>query len=480
MFALEGFIVRILLVFTPADSLNAFLSDPRSVAVLVGALIAVSGGVLGVYLLLRGLALTSDAISHTVLLGIVAAFLVMTGPLGMPPDLSSPLLIVGAALAGLLTVVLTELIERSGLVKQDAALGLVFPLLFAVAVLLISRYVDNVHLDTDAVLTGEIGMAWANTNSHCFERCESVTITPDDPRAVISRQCVNCRALNISPRSPAAEFREVCINCGTYTPAQAFQAGLTETAPILVFWPKSLTVMGVLTLGVIGFVLLLYKELKLSTFDAGLAAALGFRPGMLRYALMVLVSLVAVGAFDAVGSILVVAFFIIPPAAAYLLTNRLSAMLLLSAVIGAAGAYFGYDLARGSLFGWQLAERWDSSISASMVLMMFFFFILTLIGSPRYGIIAISLRRAWQRQQFDDQVVMAHLYRHAADADAEHELAAATLHEHFRWSPARMQRALLRLRARRWVQVVNGAALLTPQGKQQVEAFREQHLLKPL
>jgi manganese/zinc/iron transport system permease protein len=496
MFALEGFIVRILLVFTPADSLNAFLSDPRSVAVLVGALIAVSGGVLGVYLLLRGLALTSDAISHTVLLGIVAAFLVMTGPLGMPPDLSSPLLIVGAALAGVLTVILTELIERSGLVKQDAALGLVFPLLFAVAVLLISRYVDNVHLDTDAVLTGEIGMAWANTNSHCFERCESVTITPDDPRAVISRQCVNCRALNISPRSAAAEFREVCINCGTYTPAQAFQAGLTETAPILVFWPKSLTVMGVLTLSVIGFVLLLYKELKLSTFDAELAAALGFRPNMLRYALMVLVSLVAVGAFDSVGSILVVAFFIIPPAAAYLLTNRLSAMLLLSAVIGAAGAYFGYDLARGSLFGWvqmddvlaalnrafgwQLVERWDSSISASMVLMMFFFFVLALVVSPRYGIVSVSLRRAWQRQQFDDQVVMAHLYRHAADADAEHELAAATLHEHFRWSPARMQRVLLRLRARRWVQVVNGAALLTPQGKQQVEAFRDQHLLKPL
>ncbi len=480
MFALEGLIVRILLAFAPADSLNAFLSDPRSVAVLVGALIAVSGGVLGVYLLLRGLALTSDAISHTVLLGIVAAFLLMTGPLGMPPNLSSPLLIVGAALAGVLTVILTELIERSGLVKQDAALGLVFPLLFAVAVLLISRYVDNVHLDTDAVLTGEIGMAWANTNSHCLSGCESVTITPDDPRAVLSRQCVNCRALNISPRSPAAEFREVCVNCGTYTPAQAFQAGLTTTEPTVVFWPKSLTVMGVLTLGVIGFVLLLYKELKLSTFDAELAAALGFRPNMLRYALMVLVSLVAVGAFDAVGSILVVAFFIIPPAAAYLLTNRLSAMLLLSAVIGAAGAYFGYDLARGSLFGWQLVERWDSSISASMVLMMFFFFALALIGSPRHGIIAISLRRAWQRQQFDDQVVMAHLYRHAADADAEHELAAATLHEHFRWSPARMQRVLLRLRARRWVQVVNGAALLTSQGKQQVEAFRDQHLLKPL
>ena len=66
---------------------------------------------------------------------------------------------------------------------------------------------------------------------------------------------------------------------------------------------------------------------------------------------MALVSLVAVGAFDALGSILVIAFFIIPPAAAYLLTDRLALMLLLSPLIGAAGAVSGYDLARGLLFG---------------------------------------------------------------------------------------------------------------------------------
>ena len=105
---------------------------------------------------------------------------------------------------------------------------------------------------------------------------------------------------------------------------------------------------------------------------------------------MILVSLVAVGAFDAVGSILVIAFFIIPPAAAYLLTDRLSLMLLAGPLIGAAGAVFGYDLARGQLFGviplsdgiaainrlfgLDLTERWDSSISASMVLMIFIFF----------------------------------------------------------------------------------------------------------
>lgn len=492
MGALEDVFVRLLLLFAAPESINAALSDPRTVAVLLGALIAVCSGVLGVYLLLRGMALTSDAISHTVLLGIVVAFLVMTGLLGMAPDLSSPLLIVGAALAGVLTVVLTELIERSGLVKQDAALGLVFPLLFAVAVILVSRYVDNVHLDTDSVLVGEIGMAWANTNSHCLENCETVTITPDDPRAAFSRQCVNCRTLNISPRDPAAEFREVCTNCGTYTPAQAYQAGLTSAAPTLVFWPKSLTVMGLLTILTLGFVLLLYKELKLSTFDAALAAALGFRPGAIHYALMVLVSLVAVGAFDAVGSILVVAFFIIPPAAAYLLTDRLGGMLLLSPLIGAAGAFFGYDLARGSLFGWQisdllaalnrafgtqLVERWDSSISASMALMMFLLFLVALVISPRYGLISVSVRRAVMRQQFEDHVVLAHLDRHQGGAEADEETAVATMHEHLRWPRGRMQRVLLRLRAWGWIQIEDGIAHLTPQGRQQVEAFRAAHLL---
>ena len=145
--------------------------------------------------------------------------------------------------------------------------------------------------------------------------------------------------------------------------------------------------MAVMTLLTLCAVVLFYKELKLSTFDPTLAAALGFRPTLLHYGLMVLVSLVAVGAFDAVGSILVVAFFIIPPAAAYLLTDRLPRMLAYSALIGAAGAYTGYDLARGSLLGLvrmsdilsgvndllglDLAEQWDSSISASMVLMIF-------------------------------------------------------------------------------------------------------------
>ncbi len=492
MFALEQFIIEILLMIFSREEINLFFRSPQHTATIIGCLIAVSGALLGTFLLLRGMSLTSDAISHTVLLGIVVVFLVMTTLFGLEADLSSPLLILGAAGAGVLTVVLTEIIYRSGLVKQDAALGLVFPLLFAIAVILVSGYVDNVHLDSDSVMVGEIGVAWANTNSHCLDNCESVTITPDDPRAETTRQCINCRELGISPRDAAAEFREVCANCGAYSPAQAYQAGLLEAEPVLVFFPKAITVMLALTVLTIGFVVLFYKELKLTTFDSALAHALGFRPAFLHYALMVLVSLVAVGAFDAVGSILVIAFFIIPPAAAYLLTDRLALMLILSPLIGATGAYFGYDLARGSVlgivqisdviallnraFGWNLLEAWNSSISASMVLMIFILFMAAWVLSPRYGMIATLIRRALQHRSFDDQVVLGHIFNHRNTPAAAAELALPTLHEHFHWTPAKMTHVLRRLRAAQLVQTRDHLITLTPEGEQRLHTFRRDHL----
>lgn len=489
MMPLERLLIEFLLNFATREELNAFLRSPQNTATLIGGLIAVSGALLGTFLLLRGMSMTSDAISHTVLLGIVVAFLLMTDVFRFEGDTSSPWLILGASLAGVGTVVLTEMLYRSGLVRQDAALGLAFPLLFAIAVILVSRFVEDVHLDEDAVLVGEIGLAWANTNSHCFEECEPVIVTEDHPAAKMSRQCVNCRALGINPRDERAEFVQVCGNCGVYSPAQAFSAGLLARAPALVFFPKSIAVMMVMTLLTLAFVLIFYKELKLSTFDAALAQALGFRPAVMNYALMTLVSLVAVGAFDAVGSILVIAFFIIPPAAAYLLTDRLALMLLLAPLIGALGAYFGYDLARGQVFGiWPVAdgiriinqalglkliEAWDSSISASMVLMIFSFFLLAWVFSPRYGLISTALRRANSRRRFADQVVLAHIHNHQHTAEAATELRIETLYAHFRWTPRKMWRVLSRLRALGLIRIDSGCAILTERGEVNVHGFRK-------
>ena len=488
MMTLERWLIELLLQVATRDEINAFLRSPQNSATIIGCLIAVSGALLGTFLLLRGMALSSDAISHTVLLGIVVAFLLMTDVFGMAGDTSSPWLILGAALAGVATVVLTELLYRSGLLRQDAALGLVFPLLFAIAVILISRFAEDAHLDEDAVLVGEIGLAWANTNSHCFDNCTTVTISRDHAKAKLTRQCHNCRELGISPRDDGAEFVEICVNCGSYSPAQAWQAGYLPEQPSLVFFPKSITVTLVMMIFTLLFIIIFYKELKLTTFDAALAKALGFKPWLINYALMILVSLVAVGAFDAVGSILVIAFFIIPPAAAYLLSDRLAVMLLLAPLIGAAGAYFGYDLARGKffgmlelstviaslnrLFGLDLLEQWDSSISASMVLMIFVLFLLAWVLSPRYGLITTMIRRVNQRRRFDDQVVLAHIHNHQFTARHAAELRAQTLHLHFRWTARKMARVLARLRALGYVSLVDSIAELTQRGETQVHAFR--------
>jgi len=472
-YTIEQYLITLLLRFVSAEQINSFLGDPRHTAILLGVLIAASGGLLGTFLLLRGMALTSDAISHTVLLGIVGAFLVMTYVLKAEPDLDSVWLLIGATAAGVGTVVLTELIYKSGLVRSDAALGLAFPLLFGVAVILVSRFADDVHLDADSVLVGEIGVAWANTNSHCLDRCETVTITPDDPRAIVGRECANCAALGISPRDAKAEFVEICANCGTYTAAQAWRERFIDAPPALVFFPAALTVMGVITLLNGLFVVVLYKELKLATFDSALAAALGFRPQWLHYALMVLVSLTAVGAFDAVGSVLVVAFFIIPPASAYLLTERLSVMILLSPLFGALGAYGGYDLARGSVFG-LVQFNWNSSISASMVLMMFAFFLLVWVVSPRYGLVTNALRRFNQRRAFALQMLLGHIQNHQDTPQAAQELSLDSLSQHLNWSEQHTLRVLSQ--AGGLVRLENGVVYLTERGLQSARAFQARHL----
>ena len=119
---------------------------------LIAILISVACSLLGVFLVLRSMRMLTDAISHTILLGIVLSFFITH-------KLDSPLLIIGATLVGLLTVYLVELITDTNLVKEDAAIGIVLSVLFSIAVVLISKYTANIHLDIDTVLLGEIAFA---------------------------------------------------------------------------------------------------------------------------------------------------------------------------------------------------------------------------------------------------------------------------------------------------------------------------------
>lgn len=123
---------------------------------ITGMLAAASAALLGTFLVLRGSAMLSDAISHSIVFGIILVWLVTR-------QLSGPIPVIGAAMAGVLTVVLTQWLAQSRLVRMDAAIGLVFPALFAAGVLLISLYARQVHIHVDTILLGEIGFVWLNT-----------------------------------------------------------------------------------------------------------------------------------------------------------------------------------------------------------------------------------------------------------------------------------------------------------------------------
>lgn len=112
-------------------------------------LASMSCSLLGVFIVLRKNAMLIDAIGHTVLLGIVLAYMLVR-------DLDSPFLIIGATLIGMLTVILVEMLGNSKLVKSSDAIGVIYPILLSIAVIIISKYFKSTHLDTDIVLSGEV------------------------------------------------------------------------------------------------------------------------------------------------------------------------------------------------------------------------------------------------------------------------------------------------------------------------------------
>ena len=359
------------------------MSGP-TVIVLTGALVAASCSLVGCFLVLRRMALMGDAISHAVLLGIVLAFFV-TG------DLSSPFLLAGAAATGLLTVLLIELVKATGLVREDAAIGLVFPALFSVAVILVARFADSVHLDTDVVLLGELAFA------------------------------------------PFDRFVAFGWDWG----------------------PKALVEIGAVLLLNVVLIALFYKELKLATFDPALALALGFSPVVVHYGLMALVSVTAVAAFDAVGSILVVALMVAPPATAYLLTDRLGTMLALSAVTGAVAGDAGY---------W-LAHVLDVSIAGAIASVAGLLFAAAFLLAPQRGLVAVMRRRRRQRWEFAEAMLAIHLLHHEGRAEAARENRLEHLGDHLRWEPDFASRVVRRAERRGVVVAEDGSLGLTDQGR---------------
>lgn len=228
----------------------------------------------GIFLVLRGVALISDAISHAVLLGIVLLFLVIQ-------DLHSPLLLLGASISGVLTVVFTEWIIATHCLKKDAAIGLIYPLFFSIGVLLISCFARNAHLDLDMIFLGDLAYAPFN-------------------RAII--------------------------------------AGID-------FGPSAFIIMSIILGINILFITLFYKEITSSIFDPLFAHLNGMQPLIFYYILMILTSITTVGAFDVVGAIVVIALMITPPATALLLSSYLPHIISISISISIIASLLGYCIA---------------------------------------------------------------------------------------------------------------------------------------
>lgn len=249
---------------------------------LIGIFASVACALPGNFLILRRQALIGDAISHVVLPGIVVAFLV-TGVVAAIP------MLIGAAGAAVVAVILIEAIKRLGRIEPGAAMGVTFTTLFAAGVLLLEQSdTSRVHLDVEHALMGNLeSLVWFKaTGWHSLLDPVALAALPHE----LGRIAVVCAVMIV----------------------------LT-----VVFW----------------------RWLKISTFDEGFAEALGLPTSAIGFGLVIAAAVAAVAAFDAVGSIIVIAMFICPPAAARLMTNQLEAQVLWSVVFAVLSAVLGYVFA---------------------------------------------------------------------------------------------------------------------------------------
>ncbi len=250
--------------------------------ILIGILAAIACALPGNFLVLRKQALIGDAISHVVLPGIVLAFLVTQA-------LDAWAMLLGAGAAALFAVVMIDVIKRVSRIEVGAIMGVVFTTLFALGVLLLEQSnASSVHLDVEHALMGNLeSLIW------------------------------------LEARGWASLLDPVAL------------AGLPPELPRLA-----------LTLALIIMLLIIFwRPLTLSTFDEGYAESLGLPVRAISLGLVMVAALAAVTAFDAVGSIIVIAMFICPAAAARLMTDRLRSQIWWSVGFATLSAALGYVLA---------------------------------------------------------------------------------------------------------------------------------------
>ena len=273
--------------------------DGYMLELVASMLVGTACGVIGCFVVLRGMALVGDALIHAVLPGVVIAFMIAgTGPVAM---------FVGAMTSGILTSVLINTIQNNSRIKGDSAIGLVFTVFFALGVILISALPRGTHFDLKCFLFGN-----------------PLAVGQSDLWMMVIVAAV------------------VCIS-----------------------------------------VVLLFHPLRTASFDPVMAASIGINPKVAHYVVMILLAATVVASLQAVGIIMVVAMIIAPGATAYQWTDRLGTMLILAAIIGMFSAGLGFVVSF-----WQ---NWPSG--PAMTVVAGGLFILSMMFSPKYGIVAAVMTR---------------------------------------------------------------------------------------
>ncbi|QDV55790.1 metal ABC transporter permease [Rosistilla oblonga] len=369
--------------------------------IVAGCLCALSAALLGNFLVLRKMSMLGDAITHAVLPGLAAAFL-LTG------NRSSIAMFVGAVIVGVLTALFSEWIRGFGKVDEGASMGVVFTSLFALGLVMIVQAADHVDLDPGCVLYG------------------AIELTPLD--------LVRFAGLEM-PRVVAVLSVVLCIN--------------------------------------VAFVALFYKELKLSSFDASLATALGFRATLIHYSLMTLVAITAVASFESVGNILVVAMFVVPPAAALMLTDRLSMVILLSSLIAIASGVLGHlsALVVPGWFGFR-----STSTSGMMAVATGLLFVVAMLLGPRHGVLVKAVRRQMLSWRILAEDVLAVMFR--MEEHRDHVVATgAQLGPRLMAGPLSTALLLRMHQGRGNVQPIDAGYRLTKRGRTQARWLVRSHRL---
>lgn len=258
-------------------ALDHLVSDEIQILVLAG--VSASSALVGTFLMLRKMTMLANSISHTILIGIVMAFLWTThsSAAGESPErayeaINIRAMLIASLIMGLVTAFLTEMLSKGARLQEDASTGLVFTSLFALGVIALTVLTRNAHIGTEVVMGN-----------------------------VDALQLTDCNLVYL-----------------------------------------------VLGMNVLLFVLF-FKEFKITTFDPGLSRALGISSIFFNYLLMAQVSATAIGAFRAVGVLMLLAFITGPALTSRLITHDLKKMILLAVAFGALASISGVALSRHML-----------------------------------------------------------------------------------------------------------------------------------